>query len=103
MNLTLETDRLVIRSLQEDDVALGVKIWDRSRGHAFMAGVPTPETTSSPRFSETCERSGGDCIGVWCVIEKDKGKKIGSAVLLSVPVKLGRYGLDIAWPAGHSG
>ena len=87
MNLDLETGRLLLRPLQEDDVDLCLDLWTDPEVARYAGGVyPRDEIIAeTPTF---CTRAGGGCIGIWCVVDEASNRKIGSASLLPLPIDL---------------
>ena len=84
MNLVLETDRLVLRPLEEGDVDLCVTLYTDPEVMKFIR-EPRTAAQVEEKMPLFCRRAGG--IGVWCVADKANDEKLGTAVLLPLPVE----------------
>lgn len=85
MNLELETERLRLSPLALDDADLAVALWTDPRVANFNGGVATEEDLRE-EMPLTTRRGAEGAIGIWCVRDKDSGKKIGSTYLLPLPI-----------------
>ena len=85
MDLKLETDRLSLQPLTEDDVDLGITLFTDETVCQYIGGTQT-ETEIRAEMSKYTKRSGGGCIGVWSVRNRDTTEKLGTGVLLPMPV-----------------
>lgn len=82
----LTTDRLEIRPLASEDVDIAIAIWCDPEVTRFICEPATEEETRK-EMTDAVRRSAGGGIGVWCVIERSTGKKLGSTYLLPMPVE----------------
>ncbi len=86
MNLTLESERLLLRPLAETDLDIAFEIFTDPAAMQYVG-----ETYSRDRVVEelptAMRRGGGGCIGIWCVIDRVTQEKIGTALLLPLPVE----------------
>lgn len=87
MNLELESERLLLRPLVEADVDLGIDLFGDPEVMRFIGTPLTPEQVAS-HMPESVQRAGGGCVGVWCVSERTSGEKLGTALLLPIPIEL---------------
>lgn len=84
--LVLETERLRLRPLCSDDLDLGEAIFLDPEVVKYVCELSTPE--SVPDELETaCARGAGGRLGVWCVMDKATGEKLGTSVLLPLPIE----------------
>ncbi len=86
MNLELHTDRLVLRPLGLDDLELGIDMFTDPDVSRYVGGHVTAEEIKRemPKYIRRC---GGGCIGIWCVTNKDSNEKLGTAILLPLPIE----------------
>jgi RimJ/RimL family protein N-acetyltransferase len=84
MDLKLKTKRLLLRPLELDDLELCVSLF---ADPDVMAYVREPQTRQQveDKMPLICGRAGG--IGVWCVCDIATGEKMGTAVLLPMPIE----------------
>jgi ribosomal-protein-alanine N-acetyltransferase len=87
MELTLLTDRLLLRPLRLDDLDLGIEMFTDPEVVRYVGG-PEPQTAKEIEAGLPTEmkRCGGGCIGVWCVIDRETSEKLGTGILLPMPV-----------------
>ena len=87
MELTLLTDRLLLRPLRLDDLDLGIEMFTDPEVVRYVAG-PGPQTAKEIEAGLPTEmkRCGGGCIGVWCVIDRETSEKLGTGILLPMPI-----------------
>lgn len=83
--LVLETERLRLRPVTLDDVDLAQELFTDPDVMKFVADV-TPEEDLLEETRKASQRGAGGRIGVWCVTDRHTGEKIGTAVLLPVPI-----------------
>ena len=85
MDLDLYTDRLSLRPLALDDVDLGITLFTDENVCRYIGGVQTEEEIRElmPTYISRCC---GGCIGVWCVRDRVTEEKLGTGVLLPMPV-----------------
>ncbi len=98
MNLVMESERLRLRPLEADDIDLGSEMLTDPDVMRFVGG----ETYAPERVLEEMEhavRRGADgWIGVWCVIDKATGEKLGTAILLPLPIEERDTNWDLVQP-----
>ena len=83
--LRLETARLILCPLSMLDADLGAALFTDPEAVCFVGDVYSRDKLS--RHLETDVRRGaGGRIGIWCVTRKDAGEKIGSGILLPLPI-----------------
>lgn len=87
MNLEFDSERLSLRPLAGSDADLGVEILTDPEVMRFIGEPQTPERVVQEMPVST-RRAGGGCIGVWCVSDKTTGEKLGTALLLPLPIEL---------------
>lgn len=82
--LTLETERLVLRPFVADDLDVATRILCNPEVMRYVGDAITPEAVVA-MMPDLVRRGAGGRIGLWCVIRKDTGVKIGDGVLLPIP------------------
>lgn len=85
-HLVLESERLVLKPLDQSDLDLSVAIFTDERVVRFVCDVYTPEATAEHFHANDTRRGAGGRLGVWSLTRKDNGAKIGTGVLLPLPV-----------------
>jgi len=85
MELNLATERLLLRPVTLSDVDLAVEMFTDPAVVKHVGKLMTPDviTDEMPKW---VRRGGEGCIGVWCVTDRGTGEKLGTAVLLPLPV-----------------
>lgn len=85
MNLHLKSDRLLLRPLRESDVEICI---ETRTDPVVMKYIHEPETREivANTLPARCQRGGGGCIGVWCIIDQATGYKLGTCILLPLPI-----------------
>lgn len=86
MQLELRTDRLLLRPLAETDWDLGIELLTDPAVMKYVGGVSTPERVME-RMPVVTRRCAKGSIGIWCVIERAGDEKLGTAVLLPLPIE----------------
>ena len=83
--LVLETERLRMRPLGEEDLDLAHEIFLDPDVVRYVCELSKPENLASEL--ETCmARGAGGRLGVWCVMDKASSEKLGTGVLLPLPL-----------------
>lgn len=88
MNLTFESDRLVFRPLSEADLNLVIDQWTDPDVVKYAGGKTYTEEELAEEMPIVVRRCAGGCIGIWCLIDKATKEKLGTALLLPMPVEL---------------
>ena len=86
MNLEFESERLAFRPICEDDQELIIDLWSDPDVTRFVGG-PNSKAELIEEFPLVTRRCGNGCIGIWVLTEKSKGREIGTAILLPMPVE----------------
>ena len=86
MNLNLMSERLLLRPHRETDLDVEIEIGTDPDVMKFVGDVETEDQIvhNMPKYSRRCA---GGCIGVWCVIERRTEEKLGTAILLPLPIE----------------
>jgi RimJ/RimL family protein N-acetyltransferase len=86
MNIVLQCERLLLRPLAESDLDLGVEMLTDPAVTRYLSKTFTKEQVAEemPRVTRRCA---GGAIGIWCVIDPASGEKLGTAVLLPLPIE----------------
>jgi RimJ/RimL family protein N-acetyltransferase len=84
--LELETDRLLLRPLVEDDLDLALEMFTDPEVMKYVADI-SDEATLAAEMKASVKRGAGGRIGVWCVLRRETGEKLGTSVLLPLPIE----------------
>ena len=86
MDLNLKSERLLIRPHREIDLDVEIKMGTDSEVMKFVGDVETKDQIirNMPKYTRRCA---GGCIGVWCVIERRTEEKLGTVILLPLPIE----------------
>ena len=87
MQLELTTDRLLLRPVTLDDVDIGITLFTDPDVMRYIGPVMSVQEVID-HLQVAVRRSGGGCIGIWCVFDAKTHEKLGSAVLLPLPIEL---------------
>jgi len=85
MNLTLETKRLILRPLTKADVDLGFELLTDPAVTKYAGRTHTREEVVE-QMPTAVRRCAGGAIGIWCVSDRSTGEKLGTAILLPLPI-----------------
>ncbi|HUS54773.1 MAG TPA: GNAT family N-acetyltransferase [Thermohalobaculum sp.] len=96
MNLTLKSDRLLLRPLGENDLDICFEQFTDPQVMQHLGKLKTRQQVVD-NMSDRCRRAGGGCIGVWCLIDQVTAEKFGTAILLPLPIDRD----DIDWSLVH--
>ncbi len=86
VNLELETDRLLLRPLVENDWEMALETFMDPEVMKFVADVGSEEALAE-EMKIAVRRGAGGRIGVWCVLQRETGEKLGTAILLPLPIE----------------
>jgi len=87
MNLVFESERLEFRPLSDADLDLVTEQWTDPDVVKYVADKTLTEEELAEDMPVIVRRCGGGCIGIWCLIEKTSREKLGTAILLPLPVE----------------
>ena len=88
MRLEFESERLAYRPLNMDDLDIMIDLWTDPEVIRYIAeSTETPEELAAD-MPNIIGRAGDGCIGIWCVIDRVSGEKLGTAVLTPLPVEM---------------
>ena len=85
-NLELETGRLLLRPITQSDWDLALEMFMDPEVMKFVADVSHEETLVE-EMKNYVRRGAGGRIGVWCVLRRETGEKLGTSVLLPMPIE----------------
>ncbi len=85
MRLELERERLLLLPLAETDWDLGIEMFTDPAVMKYVGGASTRERVMG-QMAVVTRRCAGGSIGIWCVIERATEEKIGTAILLPLPI-----------------
>lgn len=86
MNLEFTSERLSYSPLAMDDLDLAIALFTDEAVTRYVCEVQTPAQIERS-LAENVRRGGDGCIGIWCVRRLDTGEKIGTSVILPLPVE----------------
>ena len=86
VNLELKTDRLLLRPLVENDWEMALETFMDPEVMKFVADVGSEEALAE-EMKTAIRRGAGGRIGVWCVLQRETGEKLGTAILLPLPIE----------------
>jgi ribosomal-protein-alanine N-acetyltransferase len=86
VNLELETDRLFLRPLAQSDWDLALEMFTDPEVMKFVADVSSEEALAA-EMKAFIRRGAGGRVGVWCVLQRETGEKLGTGVLLPLPIE----------------
>jgi ribosomal-protein-alanine N-acetyltransferase len=86
VNLELGTDRLFLRPLVQNDWDMALETFMDPEVMKFVADVGSEEALAA-EMKAAIRRGAGGRIGVWCVIQRETGEKLGTAILLPLPIE----------------
>jgi len=85
MNLILESERILLRPLDGSDVDLGFDLLTDPRVTRYAGRTYTRDEVVE-QMPTVVRRCAGGAIGIWCVTDRATGEKLGTAILLPLPV-----------------
>ncbi len=85
MELELLTNRLLLRPLRLDDLDLAIEMFADPDVSRYIGG-PFAADEIEAEMHDNIKRCGGGCIGIWCVVDRDTSEKLGSGLLLPMPI-----------------
>jgi len=85
MELTFETERLLLRPLIEADVDLGFDLLTDPAVTKYAGRTHTRDEVVE-QMPTAVRRCAGGAIGIWCVTDRATAEKLGTAILLPLPI-----------------
>ncbi len=87
MDLTLQTDRLILRPLEMADEGFQVALSTDPEVMRYVGPLETPEEVAMnmPKYVRRCAEG---AIGIWCILDRTTGEKLGGTALLPLPIAL---------------
>lgn len=87
MNLVFDSERLEFRPLIDTDLDLVIEQWTDPEVVKYVADKTVTEEELAAEMPTFVRRCGGGCIGIWCLTDRVSGEKLGTAILLPLPVE----------------
>ncbi len=87
IHLTFDSERLRFQPLGDEDLPFSVELWTNPEITKYVGG-PSTEDVLRRDHSKFMRRCAGGVIGVWTLTTHDTNEKIGTAILLPMPVEL---------------
>ena len=88
MDLCFESERLAFRPLEMRDVDIIIEEWTDPEVCRYITTRPYTQAELREEMPIVIRRCAGGCIGIWVLTLKDSSEKIGTAILLPMPVDL---------------
>ncbi|KAA3633549.1 MAG: N-acetyltransferase [Proteobacteria bacterium] len=85
MKLNLETPRLALIPLTAGDLDLAIELFTDEAVTRYVGDVKS-RADIEREMTDYVRRGAGGCIGIWCIQRREDGEKLGTAVLLPMPV-----------------
>jgi RimJ/RimL family protein N-acetyltransferase len=92
VELELTTKRLLLRPFEPSDVELAVEMATDPDVMEFYSGAVS-EAEIVAKADNFNRRAGGGCIGVWTVLDRSTGDRLGEVFLLPLPIEA----VDTEW------
>ncbi|MEM7545218.1 MAG: GNAT family N-acetyltransferase [Pseudomonadota bacterium] len=86
-HLYFESERLTYRPLEQYDLDLMVEQWSDPEVIKYIDCQTYDEDELREEMPLVTRRAGGGCIGIWILADKESGEKLGTAILLPLPVE----------------
>ena len=85
MDLVLKSERLVLRPLLETDADVEIEMSADPEVMKYVYELETADQVlqDMPKYVKRCS---GGCIGIWCVTDRETEEKLGTAILLPLPI-----------------
>ncbi|MEL7011749.1 MAG: GNAT family protein [Pseudomonadota bacterium] len=99
-DLTLETQRLRLTPMRAEDVDISKAVRCDSRVMRYVDDAMTPEDVEADMVNSV-KRGAGGRIGLWVITRKDTGAKIGTSVLMPVPIEEDDYDWSLLVPVAY--
>ncbi len=85
MELDLFTERLRLTPFSDDDLDLALEMWTDPEVVKYICDVMTEEEIRQD-MSNVTKRGGNGGIGIWCIVDRRSGEKLGDTYLLPMPI-----------------
>lgn len=85
--LTFESERLIYTPLALEDIDLAIEQWTDPEVIKYVADRTYSEQELREEMPIVTRRAGRGCIGIWLLREKASAEKIGSGILLPLPIE----------------
>lgn len=92
MKLELHSQRLLLRPLAAEDLELAVELFTDPEVMTFV-GEPYTAEKIAEEMPVALSRGGAGCIGIWCILDRVTGEKLGETFLLPLAIE----GDDTDW------
>ncbi len=97
MDLVLHTDRLTLTPFDASDVDIAIALSTDPEVRKY-AGHVMQEHEVRREMPQWTRRGADGSIGIWCVRDRDSGKKLGTGALLPMPVEESTTDYDLVVP-----
>lgn len=86
LKLEFHTERLTLSPLADSDLDVALEMFTDPNVVKYVCDLMTEEEIHQEMANWT-KRGGNGCIGIWCISNRESGEKLGSALLLPMPVE----------------
>lgn len=86
MLLVLGSERLILRPLTETDLDVAIEMFTDPAVMQYVGKTYTKDQVVR-EHPTAIRRCAGGCIGIWCVIGRSTREKLGTALLLPLPIE----------------
>jgi [ribosomal protein S5]-alanine N-acetyltransferase len=86
-NLTLETQRLVLRPVEKDDVDVAIEMFTDPDVMTYIGGQAMTAAEVTEEMSSYTKRCAEGVIGIWSITLGESAEKLGSVFLLPLPIE----------------
>lgn len=98
MKLILESERLLLRPVAETDIDIACALLMDPAVMRYVGGEPYSRERVDMEAQRALRRGAGGCIGIWCVTDKASDEKLGTGVLLPLPIEESDTNWDLVQP-----
>jgi len=86
MNLTFESERLLFRPLADTDLDVSMALLTDPDVMKYVGGGTYTKDEVVEDLPIATRRCARGCIGIWCLIDRATQEKLGTAILLPLPI-----------------
>ena len=94
-DLVLETERLILRPVEDSDLDVAIEMFTDPEVMEFLGGETMSIAAVSEEMPTYTKRCAGGAIGIWCIVDNSNQEKLGSVFLLPLPIEKGDTDWDL--------
>ncbi len=87
LTLTLETERLLLRPVEERDLDVAIEMFTDPDVMQFLGGETMSIAEVREEMPTYTKRCAVGAIGIWCIEDRSSQEKLGSVFLLPLPIE----------------